>query len=63
MTPKNSPYIAADKLVKLKPNAECCDCGADPSEYGGQYLWVFHDNRLVYCPECADNEGWLLEEQ
>lgn len=62
MSGKSSFYITKTKLKKIKPNAECCDCGIEIDDYSGQYKWVVYHERLFYCPLCAENEGWCLEE-
>ena len=55
-------YITSHKLVKAIPNAECCDCGKEAADYSGKYYWIIYHGRIVYCPKCAENEGWMREE-
>ncbi len=62
MSEESGIYIAKEKLIKLKPNTECCDCGIKTDDSPGKYKWVIYHRKITYCPACADNEGWSYEE-
>ena len=55
-------YITRDRLLKLRPSAECCDCGLKPDQYSGKHMWILY-NDVIYCPDCAEGEGWAVEDQ
>ena len=50
-------YILAGDLVVKQPNAECCDCLADPNDAPEEQTWTIWNNSLIYCPKCASYEG------
>jgi len=50
-------YIEAWKLLKLKPSAECCDCGKEVDSAPENQLWTIWNGKLIYCPKCASYEG------
>jgi len=50
-------YISAEELVKLKPNAECCDCCREVNDSDEDKIWTIWHNGHIYCPECAEYEN------
>ncbi|WP_153305892.1 hypothetical protein [Desulfogranum mediterraneum] len=50
-------YVSAWKLLQLKPNADCCDCGKEVDGSLEEGIWTIWSNKLIYCPKCASYEG------
>lgn len=50
-------YIPAYKLLRLKPNAECCDCAKEVDDAPDNEVWTIWNGNIIYCPKCARNEG------
>jgi len=48
--------IDVAQLLKLFPQAECCDCGKNPEDDSSDALWVVYHDNIIYCPKCAINE-------
>ncbi len=50
-------YINAGQLRRIKPNAECCDCGKEVNDAPESQTWTIWNKKLIYCPKCASYEG------
>ena len=53
-------HFTAEKLLRMKPNASCCDCGLEVDEVAHdhpQQVWTIWNGTMIYCPKCAANEG------
>lgn len=62
MSEESGKYVTKNQLLKVIPNAECCDCGLEADNYSGLYKWIIYHKKIVYCPRCAEHEGWGFEE-
>ena len=50
-------HITAERLIKLKPNAECCGCALEPCDTHEESIWTIWHNGHIYCPKCAAHEN------
>lgn len=49
--------ITIQNLLKIFPQAECCDCSKSPEDYPEDQVWTIYKDSIIYCPECAKKEG------
>ena len=50
-------HISVLQLLRIKPNAECCDCSREIDGAPESEVWTISNNSLIYCPKCARYEG------
>jgi hypothetical protein len=51
-------FTSPTELLKVFPNAECCDCGAGPDGAREDIPWGIYHGDIIYCPQCRNREGW-----
>jgi hypothetical protein len=49
--------ITVANLLKIFPQAECCDCSKNPEDCPEEQLWIVYHDNIIYCPQCAKNEN------
>lgn len=53
-------HVRAEKLARLRPGAECCDCGLEVAQAAADrpnQRWTIWHEQHVYCPKCAAHEN------
>jgi len=55
--------ISAEKLLSTRRKAVCSDCGEDAVHSPKDSMWVIYQEILVYCPQCAVNEGLSMQQR
>ena len=49
--------MTAEQLVKIKPYADCCNCGKEVDGSPDKEIWTIWHNGHIYCPQCTNYEG------
>jgi hypothetical protein len=49
--------VSISNLLKLFPQAECCDCSKNPENCPEDQFWIIYKENIIYCPKCAKNKG------
>lgn len=53
----SAQYLTVSELLRRMPGAACSDCGEDLSDRAESEVWTIWNRTMVYCPQCAHEEG------